>query len=59
MAWIAVNTNGTEIISERKGFRESDGFWSYTSECIRLPKGTIKKLVGFDMDWFDKPIELT
>lgn len=30
----------------------------YYNSKIQLPKGTIKKLIGRDLSWEDKPVEL-
>ena len=59
MAWLAVNINGTEMISERKPHRETDGFWSYTGgDIIRLPIGTIVKIIDKVLTWDDEPVEI-
>lgn len=67
MAWVAVDKNGEENIFSHKPTkcRELD-FWYdevedggviYDTE-IPLPKGTIKKLIGRDLNWNDEPVEL-
>lgn len=56
--WVAVEKDGTEQISTRKGKREEDGFWSFISDNMRIPKGTIKKLLGRELSWEDEPIEI-
>ena len=28
------------------------------SECVELPKGNIKKLIGRELSWEDEPVEL-
>ncbi len=64
MAWVAVDFYGTEYISENKPIRDSaDYFWTsqywfFYLNKVRLPKGTIKKLIGKELSWKDKPIEL-
>lgn len=65
MAWLAVNENGKEGIFANKPVRKEYDWWdtvyidytSYDTE-ISLPKGTIKKLIGRDLTWKDKPVEL-
>lgn len=73
MAWLAVNENGQEIISPNKpdrwGYGQPD-FWqdnehigvdcdmTYINRAVRLPKGTIFKLLGKNMNWDNEPIEL-
>lgn len=83
MAWLAVNKDGTEIISDYTLHRNGHGktqsdlsqmarvlaietlsFWD-TFEygpnnvkfdlAVRIPKGTIKKLIGRDLVWEDEP----
>lgn len=64
MAWVAVDFYGTEWISENKPIRDNpDYFWTrqywfFYLNKVRLPKGTIKKLIGKELSWKDKPIEL-
>ena len=67
MAWLAVHKNGKEGIFSHKPTRDEKlGFWCdeqyeggifYDTE-ISLPKGTIKKLIGRDLDWSNEPVEL-
>ena len=64
MAWVAVDYDGTEWISENEPIRDSPGyfeppqFWSFYSDKIPLPKGSIKKLIGKELSWNDEPVEL-
>ena len=59
MIWVAVDKNGNEVIFEFKPYRWNDFFWvEDTGDYIDLPKGTIKKLIGKDLDWNDEPVEL-
>lgn len=60
MAWVAVDSNGTENIYQFRPKRSSDKFiplYPY-SMSLTLPKGSIKKLIGRDLDWNDEPVEL-
>ena len=66
MAWVAVNKDGSESIFDVKPHRD-DRFWFdefYINDDVRwdseieLPKGSIKKLIGIDLDWNDEPVEL-
>lgn len=65
MAWVAVHKNEKESIFECKP-RRINNFWAdyqflgegYYDSDISLPKGTIKKLIGKDLDWEDNPVEL-
>lgn len=61
MAWVAVDYSG-EYISTKKPFRDMFNIGHYgfhsDSECIKLPRGSIKKLIGRDLDWNNEPVEL-
>lgn len=69
MAWLVVTKKGIEIISPIEPLR--DGLWwdcsdevcveseyGYIDMGIELPKGSIKKLIGKELTWEDKPFEL-
>jgi len=56
MAFVATDLDGREHIYPKEPKRER-GTW-YASGYIELPSGTIKKLIGRDLDWNDEPVEL-
>lgn len=59
MAWVAVSEWGSEHIFDNTPYRKS-GWWlvhGCDSE-IRIPQGSIKKLIGRDLTWEDEPVEL-
>lgn len=70
MAWLAVNKNGTELITPGKPVRGWCGHWEYSEEVyieseqgnvsfeIELPKGSVYKLLGKELTWDDEPVEL-
>lgn len=66
MAWLCVDKDGTEIISPFQPIRASyewDCFFEnvagwYDNYGIELPKGTIKKITGRDLNWEDDPVEI-
>lgn len=63
MAWVAVDKDSTECIYEFGPVRSKiyDGKFVplfENSMWLTLPKGSIKKLIGRDLTWEDKPIEL-
>ena len=63
MAYVTTDKCGTESIFADKPQRYDDSFWDdnvhgYLSTKIELPAGTIKKLIGRDLTWEDKPIEI-
>ena len=66
MAWLAVNKDGTELISPVVPIRYSEDWdcckenaagW-YDNYGIELPKGTIKKIIGRNLTWGDFAVEL-
>lgn len=73
MAWLAVDKYGNEEIHSVKPFRKKH-FWEipyekdyddngfpvcyYKGDCIQLPKGTIKKIIGRELTWNDEPVEI-
>lgn len=62
MAWLAIDKNGSEYIYNCKPIRKSDYFdydeSYYDSGCIRLPNGSIKKLIGRELTWDDESVEI-
>lgn len=57
MAWLAVDSDGTEYIYGAQPSREGTRFMS-CFECIHIPKGSIKKLIGKKLTWNDEPVKL-
>lgn len=59
MAWVAVDKNGCEAIYRYKPDRGNE---CWNPHCliafIILPKGSIKKLIGRELDWSNEPVEL-
>ena len=59
MAWVAVDKDGYEAIYLYKPDRGNE---CWNPNCViaffGLPKGSIKKLIGKDLDWNDEPVEL-
>ena len=58
MAWLAVDRSGSEYIHEEKPYRMYNCVWEPAFDCINLPSGSIKKLIGRELTWSDKPVEL-
>jgi len=65
MAWLAADLDGSEWIFNDEPFRDQDGIcWdSYDNygdslPVIKLPKGSISKLIGRDLTWMDEPVDL-
>lgn len=71
MAWLAVDKDGKEFIYSTKPLRYNDilngGTWvtsicpselAVQSNCIKLPTGCIKQLLGRELTWEDEPVEL-
>ena len=58
MAWLAVDKDGAEGVYEERPERvEIQAWWSYDGS-VRLPKGSIKKLIGRELTWQDEPVEI-
>lgn len=64
MAFVAVDKDETECIYPQLPIR-MDNLYCWDDEpddChfagIELPKGTIKKLIGYELTWDDEPVEL-
>lgn len=71
--YFAVNYSGTEVCSNYELFRR-DGYWSTISPddkydaydssgdpddvIVELPKGTIKRILGYELNWFDDCVTL-
>ena len=59
MAWLAVDMDKAEFIYNEYPER-GDGVFDPDIKCnfAELPKGTIKKLLGYELTWEDEPVEL-
>ena len=57
MAWVAVDKDDEEWIYRIQPFRGETRFKT-NSECVKLLKGSIKKLIGKELSWDDEPVEL-
>lgn len=66
MAWLAVDKNGDEYVYSCKPIRETSSYWGKDcdkhgediGEAVKLPRGSIKKLIGRELTWEDEPVEL-
>lgn len=62
MAWVAVDEDKSEWVYGQRPVRDKEFVtWELAivwSHCVRLPSGTIKKLIGRDLTWEDEPVEL-
>lgn len=56
MAFVYCDKIGGEKISPEKPMRIAD-FW-ISKQMLCLPKGSIKKLIGRELNWIDEPVEL-
>lgn len=59
MAWIVKNSDGSEVLFDRKP-KVLTGTNMYYSigESVKLPSGSIEKLIGRSLTWNDEPVEL-
>lgn len=64
MAWVAIDEFEDECIldpkpSKNKKDKDWKDYWNdFYIGKIRLPKGTIKKLIGRNLTYDDEPVEL-
>lgn len=60
MAWVVVNKKGEEWVFEDRPYLVN-GYWETTGELLanRIPKGSIRKLIGKDISFKDAPVELS
>ena len=64
MAWLSVDKNGGEWIFDDKPVRVHESYfelprdWYVCSNKVLLNKGTIKRLIGRELSFFDEPVEL-
>ena len=62
MAWVAVDLDGVECIFNECPVRKGncwDNFYEYSHDVgVKLPKGSIAKLIGRELTWNDEPVEL-
>lgn len=63
-AYLAVDPNGNELIFSEPPCRideHSTCDWfnnSDSTQCVSIPRGTIKKITGKTITWEDEPIKL-
>ncbi len=65
MVWLTVDKKGNEEIHSSLPIRieedEEIGFWlvsGYKQHYVKVPKGTIEKLIGKKLSWEDEPYKL-
>lgn len=58
MAWVAVDKDNTEYIYEDEPDRTEAGCWWSCFGTVRIPNGSIKKLIGRELSWEDNCVEL-
>lgn len=64
MAWVAVDKDGMECVYATKPERNKKSKrWQVASfrlllNVVKLPKGSIKKVIGRELSWNDEPVEL-
>ena len=59
MSYVAKDQEGEEWIYQDKPIRKAT-FWTYAYEpnCIKLPSGSIQKLIRRELDWTDEAVEI-
>lgn len=59
MAYVVVEKDGSEWIhDEYPEVKIYNNHWLSKGDSVRLPKGTIKKLIGRTLTWDDKPVKI-
>ena len=64
MAWLSVDKNGGEWIFDDKPDRGHESYFALPrfqyvgSNKVLLPKGTINRLIGRELSFYDEPVEL-
>ena len=58
MVWVCVPKDGGEQIHQEQPRRKWKSIWISEEEMVYLPKGSIKKLIGRELDWNSEPVEL-
>lgn len=63
MAWLVVDSDRHEYVYatrpiKRELYGGGIGYDSGNSFYVRLPKGSIKKLIGKELTWNDEPVKL-
>lgn len=59
MAWVVVDKHSQELIFYSKPERATDIWVNMNIDYpVRLPKGSIEKLIGKKLAWEDEPVEL-
>lgn len=64
MAWVAVDFDGKEYIYASEPTRSEEcrcwqvDSWKTSLDIVELPKGSIQKLIGRELSWYDDAVEL-
>ena len=58
MAWLACDKDGEEYIFRSEPYRFYNELWEDGKRAIKLPKGSIAKLIGRELTWCDEPVKL-
>ena len=59
--YLTVDKSGQEIIHNDQPIRNGDEWITPNvwDSSITLPKGTIKRILGFSLDWDDEPFKIS
>ena len=58
MAWLAADKDGTEWIYRGEPVKNEDKEYRDFDAEIKLPEGSIKKLIGRELTFDDEPAEI-
>lgn len=59
MGWLAVDNNGDEYFYGEQPLRGNKVWYNTSNFYFRIPKGSVKKILGEEIGWFDSPIEIS
>lgn len=61
MAWLAVDNDDTECTYEYNPVKIDSQFWPWPDDSyfVKLPSGSIEKLIGRKLTFNDEPVEIT
>ena len=56
--FLTVDKDGAEYIFEQKPWRDGDIWYINAPEYLAVPRGTIKRILGYAISWEDEAVEV-